>query len=287
MAEESVQVAVLGAGPGGYAAAYYAADLGMRVALIDEEANPGGVCLYRGCIPSKALLHVAKVVEEARHADRWGVSFGEPAIDVDRLRAFKDGVVEKLTSGVGSMGKLRKVRYVRGRATITSPTTLSVAGQDGTTTVTCEQLILATGSHPTKVPSLWIDSPRMMDSTAALDLPEVPETLLVIGGGYIGLELGTVYATLGSRVTVVEMTAGLLPGADRDLVTVLEKRLKGLFAQILLETKVVKLTEESGGIRVAFEGTGAPADQLFDRVLLSIGRRPNSKVPGYTHRHGL
>jgi dihydrolipoamide dehydrogenase len=280
MAEESVQVAVLGAGPGGYAAAYYAADLGMRVALIDEEANPGGVCLYRGCIPSKALLHVAKVVEEARHADRWGVSFGEPAIDVDRLRAFKDGVVEKLTSGVGSMGKLRKVRYVRGRATITSPTTLSVAGQDGTTTVTCEQLILATGSHPTKVPSLWIDSPRMMDSTAALDLPEVPETLLVIGGGYIGLELGTVYATLGSRVTVVEMTAGLLPGADRDLVTVLEKRLKGLFAQILLETKVVKLTEESGGIRVAFEGTGAPADQLFDRVLLSIGRRPNSKVPG-------
>jgi dihydrolipoamide dehydrogenase len=280
MAEASVQVAVLGAGPGGYAAAYYAADLGMQVALIDEEPNPGGVCLYRGCIPSKALLHVAKVVEDARHAERWGVSFGEPSIDVDRLRAFKDGVVEKLTSGVGSMGKLRKVRYVRGRATITSPTTLSVAGPDGTTTVTCEHLILATGSHPTKVPSLWIDSPRMMDSTAALDLPDVPETLLVIGGGYIGLELGTVYATLGSKVTVVEMTAGLLPGADRDLVTVLEKRLKGLFAQILLETKVVTLTEEGNGIRVGFEGADAPADQLFDRVLLSIGRRPNSKVPG-------
>ena len=280
MAEESVQVAVLGAGPGGYAAAYYAADLGMQVALIDEEPNPGGVCLYRGCIPSKALLHVARVIDEARHADRWGISFGDPSIDIDKLRAFKQGVVEKLTSGVGSIGRLRKVKYLRGRATVTGPTSLSVAGADGATTVTCEHLILATGSHPTKVPSLWVDSPRMMDSTAALDLPGVPETLLVIGGGYIGLELGTVYAALGSRVTVVEMTPGLLPGADRDLVAVLEKRLKNLFAAIMLETRVVSLSEEANGIRVTFEGPGAPAEQVFDRVLLSIGRRPNSKIPG-------
>ena len=280
MAEQSVQVAVLGAGPGGYAAAFYAADLGMQVALVDEEPNPGGVCLYRGCIPSKALLHVARVMEEARHAERWGVSFGDPAVDLDKLRAFKQSVVEKLTSGVGSMGRLRKVKYVRGRATITSPTSLRVAGAGGDTTVSCEHLILATGSQPTRVPSLWIDSPRMMDSTVALDLPDVPETLLVIGGGYIGLELGTVYATLGSRVTVVEMTSGLLPGADRDLVGVLEKRLQGLFAQILLETKVVKLTQEADGIRVAFEGAKAPGEQVFDRVLLSIGRRPNSKIPG-------
>ena len=277
---ESVQVAVLGAGPGGYAAAFYAADLGMQVALIDEEKNPGGVCLYRGCIPSKALLHVAKVVDEARHAGHWGVTFAEPSIDVDKLRAYKQGVVDKLTSGVGTVARLRKVKFIQGRATLTGPKSLKVAGTSGETEVQFEHVILATGSHPTKIPSLSLDSPRMMDSTSGLELPDVPKSLLVIGGGYIGLELGSVYATLGSKVSVVEMTPGLLPGADRDLVQVLEKRLKKLFASIMLNTKVVKVADEGQGIRVTFEGDVAEKEQVFDRVLVAIGRRPNSKIPG-------
>jgi dihydrolipoamide dehydrogenase len=277
---ESVQIAVLGAGPGGYAAAFYAADLGMTVALIDEEKNPGGVCLYRGCIPSKALLHVAKVVDEARHAGNWGVTFNEPTIDVGKLRAYKQGVVDKLTAGVGSIAKLRKVKFLQGRATLTGPQSLTVAGASGDTEVQFEHLILATGSHPTKIPSLSLDSPRMMDSTSGLELPDVPKTLLVIGGGYIGLELGSVYATLGSKVSVVEMTPGLLPGADRDLVQVLEKRLKKLFAEIMVNTKVVKVAEEGQGIRVTFEGDVAQKEQVFDRVLVAVGRRPNSKIPG-------
>ena len=205
---QTTQIAVLGAGPGGYAAAFYAADLGMQVTLIDEEKNPGGVCLYRGCIPSKALLHVAKVVDEAAHASKWGVTYGAPAIDVDKLRAYKQGVVDKLTAGVGSVAKLRKVNFVQGRATLTGPKSLKVAGASGETDIQFEHLILATGSHPTKIPSLALDSPRMMDSTSGLELPDVPKSLLVVGGGYIGLELGTVYATLGSKVSVVEMTSG-------------------------------------------------------------------------------
>ncbi len=280
MARESTQIAVLGAGPGGYAAAFYAADLGMQVVLIDEEKNPGGVCLYRGCIPSKALLHVAKVVDEARHAGNFGVTFGEPKVDVDKLRAYKQGVVEKLTGGVGQIAKLRKVKFIQGRATLTGARSMTIAGAAGETDLQFEHCILATGSHPTKIPSLSIDSPRMLDSTTALDLPDVPKSMLVIGGGYIGLELGTVYATLGSKVSVVEMTGGLLPGADRDLVSVLHKRLEKLFAAIMLNTKVVKVAEEKAGIRVTFEGDGAQKEQVFDRVLVAIGRRPNSKIPG-------
>jgi dihydrolipoamide dehydrogenase len=277
---ETTQLVVLGAGPGGYAAAFYAADLGMQVALIDEEKNPGGVCLYRGCIPSKALLHVAKVVDEARHAGNWGVTFAEPSIDVNKLRAYKQGVVDKLTAGVGSVARLRKVKFIQGRATLTGPKSLTVAGVSGETELQFEHLILATGSHPTKIPSLSLDSPRMMDSTSGLELPDVPKSLLVIGGGYIGLELGSVYATLGSKVSVVEMTPGLLPGADRDLVQVLEKRLKKLFANIMVNTKVVKVAEEGQGIRVTFEGDVAETEQVFARVLVAIGRRPNSKIPG-------
>jgi dihydrolipoamide dehydrogenase len=277
---QPIKLTVLGAGPGGYAAAFYAADLGMQVTLVDEEKNPGGVCLYRGCIPSKALLHVAKVVDEARHASKWGVAFGEPAIDVAKLRAYKDSVVEKLTGGTGTIAKMRKVNFVQGRATITGPKSLKVAGAAGNTDIAFDYLILATGSHPTKVPSLSLDSPRMMDSTGALDLPDVPKSLLVVGGGYIGLELGSVYATLGSKVSVVEMTGGLLPGADRDLVAVLEKKLKGLFSAIMVNTKVVKVAEQKHGIRVTFEGEVAEKEQVFDRVLVSIGRRPNSKIPG-------
>ena len=288
---DTIQVAVLGAGPGGYAAAFYAADLGLQVALIDEEKNPGGVCLYRGCIPSKALLHVAKVVDDAKHAGNFGVTFGEPQIDVDKLRAFKQGVVDKLTAGVGGIAKMRKVRFIQGRATLTGPTSMKIAGAAGDTELQFEHLILATGSHPTQIPSLALDSPRMMDSTSGLEIPDVPKSMLVVGGGYIGLELGTVYATLGSKVSVVEMTGGLLPGADRDLVGVLEKRLKTLLSSIMLNTKVVKVAEEKGnaakhGIRVTFEGegrggpAGPPAEEVYDRVLVAIGRRPNSKIPG-------
>jgi len=293
MARESTQLAVLGAGPGGYAAAFYAADLGMQVALVDMEKNPGGVCLYRGCIPSKALLHVAKVIDEARHASAWGVTFGEPNIDIDKLRTFKQGVVDKLTSGVGQVGRMRKVKFIQGRATLTGPTSMTIAGANGETELQFEHCILATGSSPTRIPSLALDNPRMMDSTSALDLPDVPKSLLVIGGGYIGLELGTVYATLGSRVSVVEMTDGLLPGADRDLVAVLQKRVEKLFAAIMLNTKVVKLVDDKNGIKVTFEAggegdrgdrrgarSGAPSEQTFDRVLVAVGRRPNSKIPG-------
>jgi dihydrolipoamide dehydrogenase len=277
MARETIQLAVIGAGPGGYAAAFYAADLGMQVALVDTEKNPGGVCLYRGCIPSKALLHVAKVIDEARHASAWGVAFAEPKIDIDQLRAFKQAVVDKLTSGVGQVGRMRKVKFIQGMATLTGPKSMTIAGANGETELTFEYCILATGSSPTRIPSLSLDSPRIMDSTSGLELPGIPTSLLVIGGGYIGLELGTVYATLGSKVSVVEMTDGLLPGVDRDLVSVLQKRLEKLLATVTVNTKVVKLEGANDGIRVMFD---AGSEAVFDRVLVAVGRRPNSKIPG-------
>jgi dihydrolipoamide dehydrogenase len=278
---KSLKVAVLGAGPGGYAAAFYAADLGMNVTLIGEEKNPGGVCLYKGCIPSKALLHVAKVIDEAHHASDWGVSFGEPKVDVDKLRAYKDRVVEKLTSGTGQVAKLRKVTYLQGRAAIVDPKTLRVqkAG-GGEEIVSVDAVILATGSHPTRIPSLSIDSPRVLDSTGALDLPEIPKTMLVIGGGYIGLELGSVYAALGTTVSVVEMTPGLLPGADRDLVRILNQRAEKAFERIYLSTRVTSMTADASSVTVSFEGEGAPQEATYDYVLVSIGRRPNANIEG-------
>jgi len=276
----STQLVVVGAGPGGYAAAFYAADLGLSVALIDTEPNPGGVCVYRGCIPSKALLHIAKLVDETRHAKAWGVEFAEPKIDLDKLREFKDNVVKKLTSGTGQLGRARKVNYIQGYASIVDAKTLSVKKVDGTEeTVSFEHCILALGSLPAIPPMLKIDDPRVMDSTGALELPDIPKSMLVVGGGYIGLELGSVYATLGTAVTVVEMMSGLLPGGDRDLVDVLAKRINGLMKSVLLNTKVVKAVPEKKGIRVTFEGDGA-GEQLFDRVLVSVGRRPNAKIPG-------
>src|SRR5271155_1858527 len=224
----NLRVAVIGGGPGGYAAAFLAADLGMKVTLIDPEVNPGGVCLYRGCIPSKALLHVAKLLEEAEQAKNWGIEFAAPKIDLNKLRGWKQGVVTKLTGGLGQLSKQRKVEFVQGKAAFVNSTTLKVtktaAGANNSEeTLTFDRIIIATGSRPTVVPSLKLDSPRLMDSTGALDLPDVPKTLLVIGGGYIGLELGSVYATLGTKVTCVEMMPGLLPGADRDLVLPLHK----------------------------------------------------------------
>ena len=269
---------VIGAGPGGYTAAFYAADRGLNVTLIDREANPGGVCVYRGCIPSKALLHVAKVIDEAAHASSWGVSFGAPKIDVGKLRGFKDHVVAQLTSGTGQLVKARKIKYLRGTATLVGPTSLEVALLDGgTEQVTFGHGIIAVGSQPAKVPGLSIDSPRIMDSTGALDLENVPKSLLVIGGGYIGLELGSVYATLGTKVTVVEMMPGLLPGADRDLVAVLAKRIDKLCAAVLLETKVVGVKEQKDGISVTFEDANlARREQVFEKVLVSVGRKPNA-----------
>ena len=277
----TTDLVVIGAGPGGYTAAFYAADRGLKVTLIDRELNPGGVCVYRGCIPSKALLHVAKLLDEASHASAWGVTFGDPKIDVNKLRTFKDNVVKQLTSGTGQLAKARKITYIRGWATITSPTTLDVAKvEGGTEQVTFAQAIVAVGSQPSKVPGLSLDSPRIMDSTSALDLQDVPKTLLVIGGGYIGLELGSVYAALGTKVTVVEMTPGLLPGADRDLVAILQKRIEKICEAVLLNTKVVGVNERKDGIAVTFEDQNlARRDQVFDKVLVSVGRRPLS-MPG-------
>jgi dihydrolipoamide dehydrogenase len=280
------QVVVIGGGPGGYAAAFYAADLGMQVTLIDPEVNPGGVCLYRGCIPSKALLHVAEVLNEARHAEAWGIAFDAPKIDVDRLRGFKTKVVKQLTGGLGQLSKQRKITYIQGTAGFRDAHTLEITrdGRSGTDTLAFEHAIIATGSRPSTVPGLSIESPRLMDSTGALELPDIPKSLLVVGGGYIGLELGSVYAALGTKVTVVEMTAGLLPGADRDLVNILAKRIESICEAVLLNTKVVSMKEAKDGIAVTFEGEGvsgdAPKERTFDRVLVSIGRRPNSAVPG-------
>ena len=277
-------VVVIGAGPGGYAAAFYAADLGMKVSLVDPAENPGGVCLYRGCIPSKALLHVAKLVEEAKHAEAWGVKFAAPAIDLDRLRGFKQKVVNQLTGGLGVLSKQRKITYIRGTAAFRDAHMLEITGEDGKkSALGFDYAVVATGSRPATVPGISIDSPRLMDSTGALELPDIPKSLLVVGGGYIGLELGSVYAALGTKVTVVEMTAGLLPGADRDLVNILAKRIEKICDAVLLNTKVVSMKEAGDGIAVRFEGEGLgdrPAEQTFDRVLVSIGRRPNGAVPG-------
>jgi dihydrolipoamide dehydrogenase len=278
----NLHIAVVGGGPGGYAAAFLAADLGMTVTLIDPEANPGGVCLYRGCIPSKSLLHVAKLIDESRHAKNWGVEFAEPKIDLARLRSWKDGVIKKLTGGLGVLSKQRKVEYIQGRAAFENSNTLRISKTGGgDQSLSFDRIILATGSRPAIIPSLKLDSPRIMDSTSALDLTDVPGTLLVIGGGYIGLELGTVYAVLGSKVSVVEMLPGLLPGADRDLVLPLHKRLEKSLDSILLNTTVASMKLESNGIRVTFDGPEVKErERVFDKVLVSVGRKPNSEIEG-------
>jgi dihydrolipoamide dehydrogenase len=278
----NLHIAIIGGGPGGYAAAFLAADLGMKVTLIDPELNPGGVCLYRGCIPSKALLHVAKLLDETRHAKNWGIDYADPKIDVSRLRTWKESVVKKLTGGLGQLSKQRKVEYIQGRAAFENSNTLRVSRTNGTEeSLTFDRIVIATGSRPAIIPSLKLETPRMMDSTSALELSEVPGTLLVVGGGYIGLELGTVYAALGCKVSVVEMLSGLLPGADRDLVLPLHKRMEKIFDSILLNTTVAAVREESNGIRVTFEGPEVKErEKLFDKVLVSVGRKPNSEIPG-------
>lgn len=268
------ELVIIGAGPGGYAAAFYAADLGMNVTLIDKEINPGGVCLYRGCIPSKALLHVSKLLSEAKESANWGIDFGKPKIDLDKLRAYKDSVVSKLTSGTGQLSKQRKINYIQGTATFSGSNSLTVQKVDGTTEeLEFAKAILSTGSIPSTIPGLP-DSSKIWDSTTALNLELIPKKLLVVGGGYIGLELGSVYASLGSKVTVVEMTNGLLPGADRDLVRVLQRSLENKFESILLNTKVSEFIEVKSGIKVKFEGSEQTSEETFDRILVSVGRRP-------------
>jgi dihydrolipoamide dehydrogenase len=278
----NLNIAVIGAGPGGYAAAFLAADLGMSVTLIDPEVNPGGVCLYRGCIPSKALLHVAELIEESQQSKNWGIEFAAPKIDLARLRSWKEGVVKKLTGGLGILSKQRKVHYVQGHAAFGNSTTLRITKPDNSTeTLSFDRIIVATGSRPAIVPTLKLDTPRIMDSTGALNLEDIPATLLVVGGGYIGLELGSVYAALGTRVTVVEMLSGLLPGADRDLVLPLHKRLEKLFDGILLNTTVASVKDEGSGIRATLKAQdGTTQEKVFDRVLVSVGRKPNSEIPG-------
>lgn len=277
----STQLAVIGGGPGGYPAAFLAADLGMQVTLIDPEAKPGGVCLFRGCIPSKTLLHAAKLLSEAREAANWGIEFSDPTIDIDKLRAWKESVVEQLTSGVGQLARQRKITFIQGRASFLDDNNLKIERVSGEEEVlSFEHAIVATGSRPATIPSLSLDSDRLMDSTSALELNEIPRNLLVIGGGYIGLELGTVYAALGSQVSAIEMMAGLLPGADRDLVRILSRRLEKSFHAIMLNTTVAEMQEVTDGIQVKLNGDVAEPEQVFEKVLVSVGRRPNSNGLG-------
>jgi len=268
------QLIVIGAGPGGYVAAFTAADLGLNVTLIDDGQNPGGVCLYRGCIPSKALLHIAQGSLESREAKELGVEFGEPRIDLDRVREFKSQVVSKLTGGLGQLAKQRKIEFIQGRAKFLSSNSVEVQKADGSKeTLEFDHAILATGSLPITLP-FAPRSERVLDSTSALELRNIPGRLLVIGGGYIGLELGTVYRALGSEVSVVEMTPSLLPGADKDLALTLSKRLQGQFKSIKLNTKVTAISETPNAVSVSFEDkNGQVLTEEFDKVLIAIGRK--------------
>ena len=280
---ERAELVVIGGGPGGYAAAFHAADLGLDVALVDDAPRPGGVCLHRGCIPSKTLLHIARLVHEARAARQWGIKFSEPEVDLEALRQWKDQVVSKLAAGVAQLGQRRGVRLFQARARFIDSQTVELEGEDVPGKLRFRQAIVATGSLPAIPAGLRVDDQRVMDSTQALQLPEIPHRLLVVGGGYIGLELGSVYAALGSKVTVVELTGGLLPGVDRDLVHPLQEQLEKDFRAIDLSTKVKRLEPRDQGIVVHLEGQGVDAEQLFDRVLVAVGRRPNSAGLGLEH----
>ena len=264
------------------AAAFLAADLGMNVTLIDREKNPGGVCLYRGCIPSKALLHVAKLINETEEAKNWGIEFSKPKIDLDKLREWKNNVVGKLTGGLGTLSKQRKINFIQGTASFKDSTSLLIKKEnDKDEELSFDKIIIATGSRIAIIPSLNIDGKGLLNSTSALDLPAIPKSLLVIGGGYIGLELGSVYQALGSKVSVVEMLDGLLPGADRDLVSYLSKRLKGKFGGIMLNSKVVEIKEVKAGIQVKIQDNeGKTIENTYDYVLMSIGRKPDTSGLG-------
>lgn len=275
------ELVVIGGGPGGYPAAFYAADLGMDVTLVDMEPNPGGVCLYRGCIPSKALLHASAILAEAQEAAEFGITFGEPKLDVDKLRSWKESVVKKLTGGLGQLAKGRKVRYVQGRAKFLDSSTIVVSKEGGEEEqIRFKTALLATGSRPAQIP-IAPDSPLVMDSTGALDLADVPKRLLVIGGGYIGLELGQAYAAFGAAVSVVEMLPSLMAGADADLAKPLVARLKKQFSSIMLETRVEGIDASDTEVTVRMTGKdGKAITEVYDRVLISVGRKPNTSDLG-------
>jgi dihydrolipoamide dehydrogenase len=276
----SAEVVVLGAGPGGYTAAFRAADLGKNVVLIERYPDLGGVCLNVGCIPSKALLHTAQIITEAAAMEHMGIRFGKPEIDLDKLRAGKDKVVKKLTNGLAALAKQRKVRVVQGNGRFEAPNRIAVDGNDGQISITFNHAIIACGSAPVKIPGFPHDDPRVMDSTDALALADVPGRLLVVGGGIIGLEMATVYHALGSRVDVVELQPQLIPGCDIDLVKALQKVIVKRYERIMLGTKVTSMSATSAGIKVTFEGGKAPAEETYDRVLVAVGRRPNGRLIG-------
>lgn len=278
MVDIETEVMVLGSGPGGYTAAFRAADLGKRVVLIERYENIGGVCLNVGCIPSKALLHIAEVISEAAEFGDFGVSFAKPKIDLEKLRAHKAGVVGKLTGGLKQLAKQRKVEIVRGVGSFTSANTIEVDGADGKRVIRFENAIIAAGSRVARLPFIPWDDPRVIDSTGALELREIPKRMLVIGGGIIGLEMASVYQALGSKITVVELTPGLMPGADRDLVRPFEKIVKERYENIYVDTKVTEVKPLKKGLACKFEGKKAPESDTFDAVLVSVGRTPNGKL---------
>ena len=271
------EVVVLGAGPGGYTAAFRAADLGKKTVLIERYPDLGGVCLNVGCIPSKALLHAADVINEAAELEHMGISFGPPKLDLDKLRAGKDKVVKKLTGGLGALAKQRKVQVVQGQGRFESPNRIGVDTPEGPVSIEFEHAIIACGSSPVQIPGFPNQDPRLIDSTGALQLTDIPKRMLVIGGGIIGLEMATVYATLGSSIDIVELQDGLIPGCDRDLVRPLEKRLKKSVNRIWLGAKVTEIKAQKQGLKVFFEGKGVPESEVYDRVLVAVGRRPNGK----------
>ncbi|HOW35106.1 MAG TPA: dihydrolipoyl dehydrogenase [Candidatus Omnitrophota bacterium] len=276
---KKTQLAIIGAGPAGYPAAFLASDLGLEVTLIDMQPNPGGVCLYQGCIPSKALLHVARILSEAKEAKNFGLEFSQPTINIEAVRAWKQSVVAKLTSGLGQLCKQRKIKFIQGTASFFKFNTLHIKNNSGESSeLEFENAIIATGSHPIIPPDFKnLGLSHILDSTAALELNSIPKSLLIVGGGYIGLELGTIYATLGSQVSVAEMMPNILPGIDRDLTTILLKRLQNTFHSIMLNTKVAGLKETKDGIHVTFEGADIQRnEQLFEKVLVAVGRKPNS-----------
>jgi len=276
--ELNADVVVLGAGPGGYTAAFRAADLGKQVILIERYPSLGGVCLNVGCIPSKALLHTAQIINEAAEMAHMGVSFGEPDIDLDKLRAGKDKVVKKLTTGLKGLAKARKVQVVHGTGRFEAPNRIAVDSQEGRISIGFDNAIIACGSSPVKIPGFPHDDPRVMDSTDALELPDIPGRMLIVGGGIIGLEMATVYQALGARIDVVELMDQLIPGCDKDLVRPLEKVIKKRYDRIMLSTKVSAMHASPEGIKVSFEGGKAPAEATYDRVLVAVGRRPNGKL---------
>ncbi len=278
MSEIKTQLVVLGAGPGGYSAAFRAADLGIDTVLVDARETLGGVCLNVGCIPSKALLHVAKVIQEAKHLAHHGINFGEPTFDLDKIRDMKDGVIGQLTKGLGGMSKMRKVQHIQGYGKFTGANTLEVEGATGKTTINFENAIIAAGSEPVNLPFIPKGDDRIMDSTGALELKDIPEKMLILGGGIIGLEMGTVYHALGSKIDVVEFLDQLVPAADKDIMKVYMKTIKDKF-NTMLETKVVDVEAKEDGIYVSFEGKQAPSEPVrYDRVLVAVGRTPNGNL---------